>query len=108
MPAIHRNSPHLVLLLTLGGFLCTLFGFFAFGQRYALASVFLGADFLFGLPLTKSDSYKVLFVGIQSLGAVGLGLTMLISGVVVAVVNASRARSATESTRDVAPVTTGR
>lgn len=105
MPAIDRNSPQFGLLLLLSGFFCTAFGFFAFGQRFTLAATFLGADFFLGMPLTKTDNYKAIFVGIQSLGAIGFGLTMLISGIVIAIVNASRMKTFT-NTGDTAPATT--
>lgn len=101
--SIDRNSPNLGFLLVLSGFLCVAFGFLAFSQRFALADTFLGADFFLGMPLTKGDSHKVLFVGMQSLGAIVGGLMMLISGVVIAIVNASRMGSSAEKTGAAAP-----
>lgn len=106
--SIDRNSPRLGPLLALSGLLCTAFGFLAFGQRHLLAATFFGADFFFGVPLTKADSYKVLFMGVQSLGAVGFGLTMLISGVVIAIYHGSRMRNPTEAAGAGEPAPTSR
>lgn len=71
------------MILMVIGALCVLFGIFLYSQRLGLAETFLGAHFLFGIPITNGDSFKVLVAGIATsaltlqgfvIGAVGLVL----------------------------------
>jgi hypothetical protein len=67
-------------LLFGGGALCFICGLFMLAERSAVAAFFLSADFLFGLPLTSSDAFKVLFVELGGLAAIGMGIILFVVG----------------------------
>ncbi|MFL6202113.1 MAG: hypothetical protein ACJ76J_23310 [Thermoanaerobaculia bacterium] len=67
-----------MILLVIGG-LCILLGLVLFSQRLGLAETFLGAHFLFGIPVSNGDALKVLVV------AIGTSI-LVIKGIVLAVV----------------------
>lgn len=93
MSTIHREPPLTGVLLALGGVLLTAFGCFAFGQRQEIAALFLGADFLFGIPVTQNDSWKMQLVGGESILAAIGGALLMISGTAIALIRSRRARA---------------
>lgn len=77
-----QHAQNSKILLVTGG-LCTLFGLFMYAQRAGFAGLFLSAQFLFGIPYSGSDAFKVLVVAIGSLITVLMGLALLAVGVVL-------------------------
>ena len=65
------------MILMVIGALCVLFGLFLYSQRLGVAETFLGAHFLFGIPITGADALKVLVAGI---GAAALALKGIVIG----------------------------
>lgn len=65
--------------LLVAGILCTFFGLFMYGLRLGFAEFFFNARFLFGIPLTNADAFKVLLITISS------GLTTLVGIVLLGV-----------------------
>jgi hypothetical protein len=80
MSAIQRPSTRDSMLLFGAGTLCSLCGLSMFAARSAFASFFLGANFLFGVPLTSGDALKALFVGFEGIIAMGMGGVLLAVG----------------------------
>jgi hypothetical protein len=85
------------VLLAVGGVFCAALGFLAYGSRQAIAATFLGADFLFGVPVTRDDSWKVLLVGGESILAILGGVLLILSGLVIAWIRVQRAQGAERS-----------
>jgi hypothetical protein len=71
-PTAHRSKTLLVV-----GSLCTLLGLFMYGLRGGFAEFFLNAHFLFGLPLTGTDAFKVFCVAAGSVIMAAMGLVIL-------------------------------
>lgn len=94
MITLPRESPLTGVLLALGGILLIAFGFFAYGQRQAIAALIFGADFLFGIPVTKNDAWQAQFVGGESILAIVGGVLLIISGTVIARIRMRRAQNA--------------
>lgn len=82
MPEVQRQPASSGTILLVTGALCVLLGLFAFSQRLDLAQLFLGARFLFGVPLANIDALKVLFVSIGSGILVIKGIVLAVVGVV--------------------------
>ena len=70
------------ILLVIGA-LCVLLGFFLYSQRAGLAETFLGAHFLFGIPITNADSFKLLAVSIATSALALKGIVILGVGLVL-------------------------
>ena len=64
-------------ILLIAGSLCTLLGLFMYSLRFAYAELFLGARFLFGIPIQDSDTLKVLVVAAGSFVMILKGLIIL-------------------------------
>lgn len=76
-----------VLFVT--GTLCVLFGLFVLGQRLGVADLFLGAHFLFGMPITNADALKVQVVSVGGVVFLLKGIVLLVTGLVYLSKNAS-------------------
>jgi hypothetical protein len=83
MSEIARPSTGNPMILVKSGVFCLLGGFFMFAARASFASFFLGANFLFGIPLTGGDVFKVLFFEGVSVVTLGMGLVLLIVGLIL-------------------------
>lgn len=66
------------------GILLALAGLVMFTLREPIASNFLGAKLLFGLPVTELDAQKVHAVSFWSLAALGQGALAFAAGIVLA------------------------
>lgn len=86
-PRVPRRVNTTVLFVT--GTLCVLFGLFILGQRLGVAELFLGAHFLFGMPLTSADALKVQVVSVGGVVFLLKGIVILLTGLVYLSRNAS-------------------
>lgn len=70
------RRPEIVVSLGVAcaGMVVALCGAVAFLLRVKLAAVFLGARFLFEIPITDADASKVLFIALSSIGVVLYGM----------------------------------
>jgi len=97
MSEIQRQQAQNSKILLVAGSLCALFGLFMYAQRAGFAGFFLGAQFLFGIPYTNSDAFKVFFITIGSLIIVLMGLVLCAVGVVLFLKYSSTASGASTS-----------
>lgn len=95
MSSEHQSQPGAGVRIALGGIVGLLFGLIAFGMRYQISALFLGADFFLGMPLTNADSSKLLLVTGYSLVVVGMSVMLLISGVVISFMQAAKKKAET-------------
>jgi hypothetical protein len=80
MSEVQKSSNGGNLILLGAGILCLLCGFAMISDGTSFASMFLGARFLFGFPLSDADRLKVLFVEGGGLLAAGQGAVLFFVG----------------------------
>lgn len=95
MSSEHQSQPGTGARIALGGVLGLLFGLIAFGMRYQISALFLGADFFLGMPLTNADSSKLFLATGYSLVVIGMSFLLVISGVVIHFMQAAKKKAAT-------------
>lgn len=71
-----------MILMVIGAF-CVLFGIFLYSQRLDLAETFLGAHFLFGIPVSSTDALKLLAAGIATSALTLQGFVIGVVGLVL-------------------------
>jgi hypothetical protein len=81
MPEVQRQQASRGTILVVIGTLCVLFGLFLFSQRLGLAEIFLGAHFLFGIPVSSADALKILLVALGTAIIVLKGIVIVAAGV---------------------------
>lgn len=77
MSEIQSSNAHTGKQLLIAGSLCTLCGMFLYSQRMGLAGFFFGAQFLWGMPLTNLDVFKVFTMSAGSLITILMGIIIL-------------------------------
>jgi hypothetical protein len=83
MPEVQRQQANRGTILLVIGALCVVFGLFLFSQRVGLAEIFLGAHFLFGIPVSSGDALKVLMVAMGTAAIVLQGIVIAVAGVIL-------------------------
>jgi len=83
MSEIQPPSTRNPMILVGAGILCLLGGLLMFAERAGFASFFLGANFMFGIPFTEGDSFKMLFIEGVSVVTIGMGLVLLVVGLIL-------------------------
>lgn len=79
MSEVQRPHANRGVILLVIGALAVVSGLFLYSNRADLAEFFLGARFLFGIPVTNADSLKLLAVAVATSAVAFKGL--LIAGV---------------------------
>jgi len=80
MSEVQKSSNGGNLILLGAGILCLLCGFALISDGTSFASMFLGARFWFGIPLSNADRMKVLFIEGGGLLAAGQGAALFFVG----------------------------
>jgi hypothetical protein len=80
MSEVQNSSNGGNLILLGAGLLCLLCGFAMISEGTSFASMFLGARFLFGFPLSDADRLKALFVEGGGLLIAGQGAVLSLAG----------------------------
>jgi hypothetical protein len=81
MSEIQRQQAQGSKILLVAGSLCSLFGMFMYAQRNGFAEFFMGARFLFGMPYTNDDAFKVFLITAASSITIVMGVVLLAVGV---------------------------
>lgn len=90
MSSEHQTQPGTGARIALGGAVGLLFGLIAFGMRYQLSAMFLGADFFLGMPITRADSSKLFLVAGYTLTVIAASVQLIISGAVISFMQAAK------------------
>jgi hypothetical protein len=80
------------IAMALAGCFMGLVGLLIFFNRAALASTFLGANIMFGMPWAEADAQKVALVALGGLAAIGLGGVGFLLGALLALIQFARSR----------------